>query len=66
MSGSYVNAAGPTIDADNAAGSAAVQSATSAAAELQAQSAAFVAAHGAAVIGGHAPVGDVPPALGGK
>jgi hypothetical protein len=65
MSGSYVDSAAEAMSADMAATVVEVSAAVAINADRQAQSAAFIAAHGAAVNGGHSPVGDVPPSLGG-
>ena len=64
MSGSYIDAAGPTIAADAAEAQSGVAAATAQNVTRQAESARFIAEHGAAVIGGHSVVDGVPAATG--
>lgn len=61
MSGSYVNAAGPTINADMAAVASGVSAAAARAENAQTDAAAFISQHGAAVNNGHSAVGYRPP-----
>ena len=61
MSGSYIDAAGPTIAADIAAAAAGIGPALARFENGQTAAAAFVAQHGAAVNDGHADVGYLPP-----
>jgi len=64
MSGSYIDAAGPTIASDAATAQSGVAAATAQNATRQVESARFIAEHGAAVIAGHSVVDGVPAASG--
>jgi predicted trehalose synthase len=66
MSGSYIDAAGPTIAADAAETAAGVAEATAWTAQSQADTAGFINAHGAAVTAGHSDVGVLLPSIAGN
>ena len=63
MSGSYIDAAGPTIAADMAAAEAQIGPAVARFENAQAAAIAFMSQHGAAVNNGHTDVGYLPPVL---
>lgn len=63
MSGSYIDAAGPTIAADIAAAEAQLAPAVARFENAQAATRAFLSEHGAAVNDGHPTVGYMPPAV---
>lgn len=66
MSGSYIDAAGPTIAADAAEAQAGVAQATAWTEQSQADTAQFINAHGPAVTHGHPSVGVLPPSIAGN